>query len=211
MIILFIILYWLLHVTCYVVYANAPKSGHLQVGNFAPNYEYDNTTLYQSYNDVQEIQSILNPDLFSAPFIAIQDRTLELNAEHGSTAFLTLIYVNSTTYRENDTLDPILFGGGGTAWNLCVWEGCPVHSSTGGSTGRIICAYGQSNAFRTLIPIFDDDGHLVHMEMIWLQSNNLLMAQGLPGDESTVKVFMTLMTKVGELPSDAPVPEPDMD
>ena len=179
------------------------------MGNVAPDFEYDNTTLYQQHNNVQERQAQLNPDLFSAPLIAITDMSLELNAYNGSTAFLTLMYVNGTTYLESNTLNPILFGGGGTAWNLCVWEGCPIPIS-GGSTGKIICAYGQSKAFRTLVPFFDEDDNLVHMEMIWIQSNNLLMAQGLPGDESDVIAFMSLMTKVGELPYDSTAPEPDL-
>ena len=179
------------------------------MGNVAPDFEYDNTTLYQQYNEVQEQQAQLNPDLFSAPLIAITDMSLELNAYNGSTAFLTLMYIDSTTYFENDTLDPVLFGGGGTAWNVCVWEGCPTDSSTGGSTGKIVCAYGQSNAFRHLIPFFDDEGNLVHLQMNWIQSNNILREAGLPGNQSDLVLFVSLLTRVGNLPSDTPVPEPE--
>ena len=190
-----------------VVYALYPDTGQLQVGNAAPDFNtYDNTTLYQIYEDVAEV---LNPAFITAPVIAITDRSLQLNAENGSTAFLTLMYVNSTTYFENDTLDPVLFGSGGTAWNVCVWEGCPTDSSTGGSTGKIVCAYGQSNAFRHLIPFFDDEGNLVHLQMNWIQSNNILREAGLPGNQSDLVLFVSLLTRVGDLPSDTPVPEPE--
>ena len=122
---------------------------------------------------------------------------------------MTLIYVDSQSYISNNTLVPILFGGGGTAWNLCVWEGCPSLGS-GGNDGKIICAYGQSNAFRTLVPFFDNSSNLVHLQMIWIQSNNLAMASGLPGDESDVIAFFSMLTKVGELPPDSEM-GPDAD
>ena len=134
-------------------------------------YTYDNTTLYQSAydNSVEDLSS-------ATTLMAIRDQTLELNANHDSTAFLTAQYIYAKAYLENDELEPYLYDGGGTAWNLCVWEGCPRYSSSsGGSTGKITCAFGQSKAFRQFIPFFNDMGKLINLQMNWIQSNNLLM------------------------------------
>ena len=143
--------------------------------------------------------------------MAIRDKTLELNADHDGTAFLTATYVNGNAYLDNDELVFVMDDAGGTAWNLCVWDGCPHYLQSGGMTGKITCAYGQSQAFRQFIPFFDEEGNLEHLQMNWIQSVNLLREQGLPADQSTVQVFMAVLEKVGDYPSDAPVPEPDMD
>ena len=69
----------------------------------------------------------------------------------------------------------------------------------------------MSTAFRKLIPYFDDDMNLVYLHMIWIQSNNLSLVDGLPGDEGTVEVFSAMLTKIGEVPSGMTSPAPEAD
>ena len=66
----------------------------------------------------------------------------------------------------------------------------------------------MSTAFRKLVPYFDDEMNLVYLHMIWIQSNNLDLVEGLPGDEGTVEVFSAMLTKIGELPSSITNPGP---
>ena len=83
-------------------------------------------------------------------------------------------------------------------------EGCPGYEKA-----LLVCAYGQSTAFRKLVPYFDDDMNLVYLHMIWIQSNNLDLVAGLPSDEGTVQVFSAMLTKIGDVPIASPAPETD--
>ena len=182
----------------YALYTN----GNLRVGNVAPDYTFDNVTINQRYDNQDASQ--LNPAVQNV-FFMIEDDTLDVNKYANGTSLLTAMYIDAQTYLSDDKASPVLFGGGGTAWNLCVWEGCPGYEQA-----SITCAYGMSTAFRKLVPYFDDDFNLVHLHMIWIQSNNLDLVDGLPGDEGAVEVFSAMLTKIGEVPGVAsPAPEAD--
>ena len=98
----------------YALYTN----GNLRVGNVAPDFAFDNVTVNQRY-DNQDV-SQLNPAVQDA-FFMIEDETLDVNKYANGTGMLTAMYIDAQTYLKDDKASPVLFGGGGTAWNLCVW------------------------------------------------------------------------------------------
>ena len=172
------------------IYAFGSK-GSMRVGNVAPDYAFDNVTINYESNDLEKLIPGIAPD---GEYFMIEDDTLPVNTDSNGTSLLTAMYIDRASYDNDGKIVPLLYGGGGTAYNLCVWQGCPGYDER----PYITCAYGMSTAFRKLVPYFDESLNLVHLHLIWVQSNNLNLASGQPSDQGTVQIFSAMLLKIEE-------------
>ena len=96
--------------------------------------------------------------------------------------------------------------------NLSSWEGCPATGENGefDSMPHIVCAYSQSTAFRKLVPFIDDNGEVVYIQKIYVQSGDVGPPSDSPeADENnplwnTSMMQMVYLKKVADLPSASP-------
>ena len=104
-------------------------NGNLRVGSVAPNFNFSNETIYQTYDN--QNASSLNPAVQDV-FFMIEDDTLDVNVYSNGTGLAIGAYIDAQAYLNEDKVETILFGGGGTAWNLCVWYAHPLLILEGG-------------------------------------------------------------------------------
>lgn len=75
---------------------------------------------------------------------------------------------------------------------------------------HIVCAYSQSTAFRKLVPFIDDNGEVVYIQKIYVQSGDVGPPSDSPeADENnplwnTSMMQMVYLKKVADLPSASP-------
>merc|ERR1712205_284891 len=110
----------------------------------------DQSQLSIEGDDVASIDAVKTTDIPGETcFSLYSGDELAINRDSGGSSFGTLLRI------------------GGSAYSLCLFEGCS-------SDSKWICAYGEGSAIRKLFFSYDDTGAVDYIQNIWIQSNNTM-------------------------------------
>jgi len=133
----------------------------------------DQSQLSIEGDDVASIDAVKTTDIPGETcFSLYSGDELAINRDSGGSSFGTLLRIDCAAYMQGGEFVPFEddlknVTGSGSAYSLCLFEGCS-------SDSKWICAYGEGSAIRKLFFSYDDTGAVDYIQNIWIQSNNAM-------------------------------------